>query len=220
MTDFNNPPSIDPAARGDLAGTVRLILTKYGQATDDMLPAKIIAYNRATNRASVQPLISMVTTRNTIVQSAQIASIPVLQLGGGGFVLSFPIQTGDIGWIKANDRDISLFLQFLKEAKPNTARLHSFEDAVFIPDSMMRGVTIASEDANNVVLQNLDGTVKISLFNDKVKITAPTLEVIATHATFSGDMTVTGNVTGGGISLTGHRHGGVQTGGGNTGTPI
>ena len=39
-------------------------------------------------------------------------------------------------------------------------------------------------------------------------------------ATFSGSMTVTGDVTAQGTSLHNHVHGGVQTGGGNTGTPV
>ncbi len=47
MTD-QSPPSLDPAARGDLAGTVRFILTKFLQGVDDMMPARVIAYDRAS----------------------------------------------------------------------------------------------------------------------------------------------------------------------------
>ncbi|WP_202973956.1 Gp138 family membrane-puncturing spike protein [Fimbriiglobus ruber] len=61
-----------------------------------MLPAQVIAYDRTTNRAQVQPLIAVVTTANQVVQRAQ-SSVPVFQYGGGGFVLSFPVMTGDTG---------------------------------------------------------------------------------------------------------------------------
>ncbi len=183
MTDNFTPPSIDPASRNDISGTIRFILTKFLQGVDDMLPAIVIAYDRTTNRARVQPLISVVTTSNEVVQRPQIASIPVLQLGGGGFVISFPIKTGDLGWIKANDRDISIFLQTLQSSEPNTARKHDFSDAVFIPDTMFKSVVINSEDQANVVLQTLDGTVRVAIWDNKVKVTAPTVEVVAPQVT-------------------------------------
>ncbi len=210
MTDpVSNPASIDPASRGDLAGTVRLILTKFLQGMDDMIPAKVIAYDRTTNQARVQPMIAMLTTGNQIVQRAQIAEVPVLQIGGGGFVLSFPIVEGDLGWIKANDRDISLFKQSFENVTPNTDRLHSFEDALFIPDTMFRSVTINSEDAENVVLQSIDGTQRIALWPGKIKITATAIELVSDTLTHNGKN----------IGDT-HEHSGVQPGGGDTGPPI
>lgn len=167
MTGYN-PSSFDPSMRGDLPGTIRYVLEKFLQNTDDALPAQVVAFNRTTNRVSVQPLISIVTTSNTVIPRAQLQSLPVLQLGGGGFVVSFPIAVGDTGWVKAMDRDISLFLQGIAGGtsavtQPNTARKHSFSDALFIPDTMLKGVTISSDDVNNAVWQNLAGTTKISL---------------------------------------------------------
>lgn len=172
-----SPPSGNPANSTDFTGILRLVLTKFLQYTDDMLPAKIVAYDRATNRAQVQPMIVTVTTDGIRVSRAPVASVPVVQLGGGGFVVSFPIIPGDLGWIKANDRDISLFKQSLSETQPNTQRKHTFSDAVFIPDSMMRDVTIAEEDADNLVIQNLAGTVKVSWWEDLLKIIAPNVGI-------------------------------------------
>jgi hypothetical protein len=167
------PPSRNTANDDSLLGFITLALMKDLQNTDDMLPAKVIAYDRVTNRASVQPLIVMVNTNNEQIPRAQISSIPVLQLGGGGFVLSFPLNTGDLGWIKANDRDISLFLTSLAQSPPNTIRKHTFQDAIFIPDTMFKSVTINEEDADNAVIQSLDGTCRIAISNGSVKITAP-----------------------------------------------
>lgn len=173
MTDNFSPPSMNTADLADIVGIIRLIKTKFLQGIDGMLPARVISYDRDTNLAQVQPLIVMVTTDNIRVQRGQIAAVQALQMGGGGFVLSFPIAAGDLGWIKANDRDISLFKQFYAASPPNTQRKHSFEDALFIPDTMLQGVTIADEDVDNLVLQNLDGTVKIALWGDFLKIIAP-----------------------------------------------
>ena len=219
MTDLPfSPASISPAAMGDLLGTVGFILTKQLQRTDDMLPAMVLAYDRSTNQASVQPLIAIVTTDNIQVQRSLVPSIPVMQTGGGGFVFSWPIKPGDLGWIKANDSDISLFKQSFANSPPNTARLHSFEDAVFIPDSMMRAVTIDPDDADAVVLQSLDGSVKISLSAGNVKINATTITLTG-NVNVTGNIHATGDIVAGTISLEHHTHSGVTTGGGNTGVP-
>jgi phage baseplate assembly protein gpV len=222
-------PSVDPVDASDFTGAFRHIFNKMLQEIDDMLPAKVISYNRATNRAVVQPLIKLLTTSNATIERAQVASVPVYQYGGGGFLLSFPIKAGDLGWIKANDRDISLFLQGYKSSAPNTIRKKSFSDAMFYPDAM-RGYSISGEDINNAVLQNLSGTVKIAIFENKVKITAPIVEIDAPITHLSGDLIVDGTITApmvigstdvvaSGKSGAMHTHGGVQSGTSNTGVP-
>jgi len=204
----NANPSQNPSNYGTLTGLFREAMDKMIAGVDGMLPARVISYNRATNRAQVQPLIMLVTTNNESVARAPVASVPVFQFGGGGHILSFNINAGDLGWIKANDRDISLFLQYFTQSAPNTWRKHSFQDAVFIPDPM-RGYTIAEEDQSNCVLQNLDGSVKISLSADTIKIAAPNVEIVSENFTHNG--TNVGDT---------HVHGGVQSGGSNTGVPV
>lgn len=173
----NAPPSIDPANDGTMTGMLVQTYKKLLQRTDDMLPAKIISYDRGTNRAQVQPMIVVVTTAGEQVARAPIASVPVFQLGGGNYVLNFPMNPGNLGWIKASDRDLSLFLQAYSTAKPNTGRIHSFEDSVFLPD-VMTGWEIQSEDEDNVVLQTLDGSQRIAIWGDRVKITSDNRVVI------------------------------------------
>ncbi len=221
MSEDFTPPSVDPADEDSLAGVFRSVLGKFLQQTDDMLPAVVIAYDRATNRATVRPQIMMGTTDGKKVGRAQIASVPVLNLGGGGFVLSFPIKPGDLGWIKASDRDISLYLQGgpEKEEWPNTKRMHSFQDGLFIPD-VLKAFTVSGEDADRVVLQALDGATRIALAPGLVKITTPgTVEVDAPTVHMTGDLVVDGEVTGNGIELSTHRHGGVQSGASQTDPP-
>lgn len=188
--DTSPPPSRNTANDGTLYGAISLAITKTLQSTDDMLPARVIAYDRETNRALVQPLIVMLTTANTQLERAQIASIPVLQLGGGGFVLSFPINPGDIGWIKANDRDISNFLQSYLQSPPNTIRQHTFADAMFIPDTMFQSVVINEEDADNVVLQTIDGTCRIAISSGTIKLTAPAIVFDSPSVSTTGSLTV------------------------------
>ncbi len=184
----NNNPSINPADEGNLAGVLRFVFSKLIRNTDDMLPAQVIAVSEDQKNVQVQPLIAVLTTDGNQVSRAQVSSIPVFQIGAGGFILHFPIKAGDLGWIKANDRDISLFLNSYSERPPNTNRAHSFSDAIFIPQ-VMTDYEIADVDKDNVVLQSLDGSVKISFFPTAIRITAPLgLQV-------DGNITATGDIT-------------------------
>jgi hypothetical protein len=192
----SNAPDIDPANNESLAGTLQFCMQKFMQNMNGMLPARVIKYDRTTNRVQVQLLITLITTQGIQVSRPQIASIPVVLFGGGSYFLSFNLNTGDLGWVLANDRDISLFLQSYKEAPPNTFRINNFSDGVFIPD-IMTGYTISEEDSNNAVLQNLDGTIKISLQPNRIKLTAPLVEI-------TGDLQVDGAINGlGGFSISG-----------------
>lgn len=219
------PPSRNPANDDSMPGLFREVLRKALQNTDDMLPARVEVYDRATNRARVRPIIQVITTEGDRITRADVASVPVLLLGGGNFFLGFDLPAGSLGWLKASDRDISLFLQSYEESAPNTRRMHTFEDALFIPD-IMRGHTIAGEDAQAAVLQNLDGTVRLSMTDDRIKMTVGgttvtiddgTVTVSGANMIVDGNVDATGTVTGDtdvvsdGTSLRNHVHQGSPT---------
>ncbi len=179
------------------------------QQMQTMLPARVIKYDRETNRVQVQILIKILGTSGESYPNSQPDNIPVMIAGGGGFFLSFDLQPGDFGWIVANDRDISLFLDTYEAAPPSNNLIKNFSNAMFMPD-IMTGYTIASEDSGNAVLQNKSGTVKISLSDDKITISAPTVVIEGqTDSTInmvtptgntlhvSGNITASGTITGG-----------------------
>jgi hypothetical protein len=231
----HSTPSRDPANDDSLLGMARQILDKFLSQIDDMLPARVLSYDRVSNRATVMPMVKLLTTDNRQVGRAQIASVPVMMFGGDGVALSFNLKTGDLGWIKANDRDISLITQGYADSAPNTLRKHSFQDAVFIPD-VMHGLTVNAEDETHAVLQTLDGSVRVAIWPDRVKITAGTLYgefgpanitlsngasglvMSPTGATAQGHFAFPDGVSIGGIEFGTHRH--PEHDGGNTGGPI
>lgn len=235
-----NIPSKPPAAGGNMGAVLEWVFTKLMQKVDGQLPAQVISYDRAANRAKLQPLVSLIGTNGKRVGRAPIVSVPVLALGGGGFFVNFPLGPGDIGWIESSDRDISLFLQTSAMSPPNTKRMHSFEDARFIPDAFAKYTF--TPDAGAMVISSYDGTTRIVIAEGKITLIAPTVEIDSTTLTInnSGAATVnTGtwsvNTTGGaGSTSTGtvnlpattiidgrafpaHEHSGVQPGSGNTG---
>lgn len=236
MAEQHANPSRDPANDESLLGMARQVLDKFLQQIDDCLPARVVSYDRAANRAMVVPMVKLLTTDNRQVGRAQIAAVPVMQFGGNGVTLSFDLKAGDLGWIKANDRDISLILQAYRDNAPNTLRKHSFQDAVFIPD-VMHGVTIAGEDAHNAVLQTLDGSIRVAIWPDRVKITAgemfvevgPSnitltngaagLTMTPTDTIFAGHVAFPDGASIGGIEFGTHKHTDVQPGAGTSGGP-
>lgn len=164
-------PQNDQAVTGSMAGLNKETLVKWlREEVDDCLPARVISYDDATNRAVIQPIVQMGLTDGSKLSRAKIANIPVYRFGGGGFFMRFPLKAGDLGWLKANDRDISLTMQAGGgEDWPNTTRLHSFSDAVFYPDTFKQWV-IAAANADAAVWQSLTGTVCIALTDAGVTI--------------------------------------------------
>lgn len=195
----NSNPSLDPAFNDSLAGAIQFAFNKLMQSTDGMLPAQVIAYDRPSNRVQVQLLISMITTDKTLVPRPQLASLPVLIAGGGNFSLSFPLNAGDMGWVLASDRDISLFLQSYEQSPPNTNLVKNFANGLFIPDIMKSyNFTGSSSNLDYAVLQNNDGTIIIEcgLNNttgaNEINITGDRINVTVNNAT--GYFTINGNL--------------------------
>lgn len=120
-------------------------------------------------KVNVRPLIKIVAQDGSAYDRDIIEGLPVFTAGAGDRFVSFPVAVGNLGWIDASDRDISLFLQSYSNEQPPTSRMHSFSDARFIPD-IMTSITVAEEDATALVIQNRHGTVKIALDDTEIRI--------------------------------------------------
>jgi len=211
---MSSPPNLDKANDGDFAGVMTDVLQNFLRGVDDMIPAKVVSYDDATNRAVIKPLVMLGTTDGQKISRAQLSNIPVFRFGGGGFFIRFPVKPGDFGWLKATDRDMSLIMQRGGlEDWPNTLRQHSFSDGMFFPDTLKSWV-IDGANADALVIQSLDGSVCVSLHSGKVKIEAADIEVV-------GNMSVTGTMTNNGVNIgSTHVHSGVDSGPSNTGGPL
>lgn len=231
----NQTPSRRGSDESDLGSVLRGAIRKEMQAQDSMMPVEVVSYNRATNRATVKHLVQMRGSDGEKVDRAQIASIRVMQPGNGAYSMSLPIKPGDKGWILAGDRDISLFQQDVdKVDAPNTDRMHSFQDGLFMPDAMKMGDAPAGE-GDRVVIGANGGSAFISFDEAGVYITAggTRLEITAAGFKVTGPMTTeNGALIKNGLKVEGgtvrhnaknigddHTHTGVTPGGGNTSVP-
>tara|TARA_R110000851_G_scaffold99115_2_gene214007 strand:- start:2675 stop:3457 length:783 start_codon:yes stop_codon:yes gene_type:complete len=151
-----------------LPDLVREILAATKRSLEVSIPC-IVTEVISRTKVNVRPLIKIVTKDGASIDRAVIEGLPVFTAGAGDKFISFPVVVGDIGWLDACDRDISLFLQSYENAEPPTNRMHSFSDARFTPD-IMTNITVAEEDATAMVIQTRDGTVKIAVDNDEIRI--------------------------------------------------
>lgn len=182
----NQKPSLNPSNNDTLTGLLRQVFLKLLQNTNTAIPAKVINFKKGPPAVvQVQPMIKMVGTQGLQMSRAQIAEVPVYYMGAGGYIIYFNIKPGDQGLLLACDRDISIFTQSGNEAAPNTYRVKSFSDSFFLP-LVMRDYTIANEDEESMVIQDLAGDHKIAIWSDRIKVTGR-VDVI-------GDLNVEGNI--------------------------
>lgn len=216
-------PSYNPSDIMDESGVIDFFLQKNAADIQKVIPAKIISYDRNLNRATIQILTLFLTSTGQKLQMKSIPNIPVLTLAGGGFVLSFPVQAEQIGFLLASDRDISLLKQNLTSYTPATNRQHQYEDSIFIPLNL-NGFTVNEADANALLISSLDGATKLSIQNNLITMTAANI-VFNGNTTVNGTLTATDTITSNvdvvadTISTKRHLHGGVTTGSGTTGQP-
>lgn len=155
-------PTHNPADTQTLDGLNNFMIDKILMSIQKVIPGIVQSYDKVTNRAVIKPAITGVASQGQKVSKEALTNIPVLQLAGGGTVLSFPIKAGDTGWLIACDRNISIFKQNLQESAPNDYRKHKFEDSFFIPDVINTvgtdDFTIASENQTFTVGNEITAT--------------------------------------------------------------
>lgn len=199
-----NNPSGSLLSDSSLDDMLTLVGRKLLMEKDDMLPAKVISWDAGSNRAQIEIMYQVTMTSGDMHQLSAPAEVPVQFPGGGGFMLSFPLEEGSLGWIKAADRDMSLFLQSYEAQPGNTPRIHCFEDGVFIPD-VMHAFTLSN--GSGISLQTLDGANAITVTANSaiLKVGAATL-TLTDGKLISSVPFEAPNVKAGGIEMVGHVH--------------
>ena len=207
------------------------------------LPGRIVSFDETKQTATVQICVEHVShssdDQHTLVLREPIENVPVHVLGGGGWHITMPIKEGDtcilffsqVGydhWFY-EDKDTAGKLAGLP--KPWLNRKFDEDDGYALVGLNTLPRAIASYDPDKSQWRNSDATQVISLNDDdsisidssvKVTVTAPLLEIVSPSVTMSGDLDVTGTVTGnsgvfGGKVSESHTHTGDN--GGSTSAP-
>lgn len=163
---------------------VKVIIDATKRSLEVSIPCVVTRVIGRT-KVDVKPLIKIVAQNGESMERAIIEGLPVFTAGAGNKFMSFPVAVGDIGWLDACDRDISLFLQSYDDVEPPSNRMHTFSDARFVPD-IMTNITIAEEDASSIVIQTRDGSVKIALDDGEIRINNNDVSLVVTGSAVTG----------------------------------
>lgn len=207
-------------------------------------PVRVVSVNPGgvgeTGTVSVQPLVNLVTGTGDGLGQSVLFQLPYLRIQGGKNALIIDPQPGDIGLAVYAMRDTETVKANRdgQTANPGSARVYSKSDGFYLGGFL--NVTpqryIMIED-DGITLNDGQGG-QIELKGGKLTITAPagiesaapswahtgmdgagSSASITADIQLNGRLTSTGDQVANGISQTGHVHGGVETGGGNTGAP-
>ena len=133
------------------------------------LPAIVRDYNRNSHLALVQPLVNIVSSEGEQMERSTIL-VPVRRVMYGEFMVDFPLNIGDTGWVIAGDRDSENALlanssDVTSESNPNeggqrptTRLLHKYRFGFFIPDRWGT-INLSTKDGDHNYMegQNVDG---------------------------------------------------------------
>lgn len=181
MAEFT-PPVARAASTGSLlAQTLDTLRAFVRDELDDCIPCRVEEVTE-TGTVNVQILPLMILSDGTTMARTPLLDIPVQWPGCQTALIRFNLQPGCLGLLKATDRDITLILQQMAEARPNTLRRHSFSDAFFIPADFRE---FTEGGTGDVVIQMRDGANHISMGADDITLTVGSSELSLSGSSLS-----------------------------------
>ena len=237
---------MDPRERiGD--AQVAIIASLDGRQAEiwTCLPGIVQSVNFAKMTCSVQPTIQgQFRNQQGVWQNQTIpvcTDCPIVFPGGGAFLMTFPLASGDEVMINFSSRSFDGWWQSGQVSPQAHFRMHDLSDGFVSPKMYSVSKIPGGVSTTAAQLRTFDGTSSIELApGGIVNVLAPggmnvkgnmTVDgavsfggeageaVINGNVQLNGSMTATGEVTASGIPLSTHIQTGVQTGGGNSGPP-
>lgn len=200
-------------------GALRFVITSLLMRMQTAMPVRVLAVSNngevaAAGTVDVLPLVQTAQADGTSQPHKPIYGVPYMRVQGGTNAVILDPKVGDIGIAVFCSRDISGVKSDPSSEHgepPSSARAYDWSDAIYL-GAVMWGVP------ENYVRFPSDGSIEL-VSPVKVRLSAPAIELDG-PVTATSTIIATGDVTGQGTSLHTHRHGGVTTGGGQTGTPV
>lgn len=184
----------------------------------------------------VQPLVNQVDGSGNSFPQAIVNNVPYFRLQGGANAIIIDPQVGDIGMIGFSDRDLTAVKANRAQSNPGSYRRFSSSDGLYlggmlngVPNQIVQfnsnGITITSPTKITLTAPevSIEAENKVSMDTPLVEMTGQMIQTGAkgSGATTYGGLTNTGGtISSNGIVLETHKHGGVETGGGQTGGPV
>lgn len=204
----------NPATASNDYNTFAFVVQQLLQKMQTVTLVRVVAVSNAggvdpVGTVDVQPLVNQMSGDRIPTPHGIIYNVPYFRLQGGTNAVILDPQVGDIGMCGFASRDISTVKATKDQANPGSFRQYDWADGLYF-GGMLNGTP-------EQYVRFSDSSVEI-VSPIGVRIQAPSIELDG-PVTATDTITATGDVTGAGVSLETHVHGGVTPGGGNTGPP-
>lgn len=201
------------------------------------MPATVVSYDFDNQSVDVTPDIDAIDQEGNTYKRPTIAAVPVVFPCSPTSAITFPLPAGSKVLLVWSMRSVDNWKQN-GSGTPSDYRMFDIRDAYAIAGAYPRNQTKtrAGQSADDLVLvHNIGGSqceLHLKASGDILAKTPTTFNVQckdfvvdATHTQInspidtSSTITAAGDVVGAGVSLNSHTHGGVSSGGSNTGVP-
>ena len=111
------------------------------------MPAQIVSFDYATNKANVQPCLNKRLTDNTVIPVPIINNVPVCFPQNSTFSMTFPVKEGDYCLLVFAQRSLDLWKTDGGVVTPDDFRKYDLSDAVALLG--VQPFNVPSQAANN-----------------------------------------------------------------------
>ena len=220
---------IGPSDTWGLYANLSFLMKKSLEKMQTATLVKVVAVSNSggvdpVGTVDVVPMVDQIDSNGESIPHTTIFNVPYCRLQGGANAIIIDPQVGDIGIAVFASRDISKVKSTKSASPPDSRRVYSFSDALYIggvlngaPEQYIQfsasGIAIFSPTNTTVTAPVVGVNASTS-----TTVTTPTMTVNG-NIVINGDLTTTGQIAADGVVLNTHTHGGVQPGGGNRGGP-
>lgn len=191
------------------------------------IPAVVVAFNQVKQSVTVQPAIQENIFQNLVptpVNLPQLADVPVMIYGAGGYQITIPITVGDECLIIFADMCIN---RWWIEGAPGSGpmpnqeerRRHDLSDGIALFGLWSNPRAIPFYNNNGLIIRSNDGHTSIVVQGGQVSITPDNGTTQIVVKTGEIDLIATTVKINGKVFLT-HSHSGVASGGSDTGPVV
>ena len=213
------------------------------------LPGIVSKFDPQALTCEIQPAIQGKIVREDgsidVVTLPLLLDCPVVFPHAGGCSLTFPVAPGDEVLVVFASRGIDFWWAYGGVQPPAEVRMHDLSDGFAIPGPWSQAKRLQNVSTSRVELRSDDRGALISIQPNSHEVTiettgnlkavvggamsatvagaatlkCPALTIDCPQVSITGTLAVNGDVSGAGISLSRHVHGGVQGGPSDTGSP-
>ena len=129
------------------------------------LPAKVVSYDPATQKATVQPLIkyrdrTAGEDSNGLVDRALIQNVPVVMFGTDQCIISVPVKVGSKVLVIFSSADVDTFLLSDNNSTvdPNSVQMYGYKDCFAMPFAPIPFSKAIGSDPSDLVFKMNAGT--------------------------------------------------------------